>query len=328
MEADMASLTGLVDTLRAHGRIAPEDVLALRRTVFEAVEVSPDEAEALIVLNEAVADADACPEWRAFYVEAMTDYVVRQQLPAGYVDDAKADWLVRRLARDGWLKTGSELELLVHVLEAADSAPAKLSVFVIDQVRRAALGDDGALDRSEVELIRRTIFALGGQGGVDVTVMEADALFDLNDAVRGRANDPAWTDLFARAVGAAILAASGYQAPSRDEVLRREAWLEAPTEGLGSFFRRMAGVLGSGGRGVSDSFDGDETVEQIERDNAEWAGQRADALRVTEREAGWLIARIGRDGMLDDNERALLAFLKAEQPDVPAALRPLYEQAA
>ena len=49
---------------------------------------------------------------------------------------------------------------------------------------------------------------------------------------------------------------------------------------------------------------------------------------VTAAEATWLAERIGRNGKVTPNERALLMFLKTESPAIDPALRTLVEQAA
>jgi hypothetical protein len=49
---------------------------------------------------------------------------------------------------------------------------------------------------------------------------------------------------------------------------------------------------------------------------------------VGEDEAGWLAARIGRDGKLHENEKALLRFIRDEASDIHPALAPLIEKAA
>src|SRR4029453_12287384 len=86
--------------------------------------------------------------WDDFFVEALTDYVVHQQAPADYIDKAKADWLIARLSRDGRVNTDSELEALVRILERAPSAPARLTAFALDQVKRAVIDGEGALLRA------------------------------------------------------------------------------------------------------------------------------------------------------------------------------------
>ena len=49
---------------------------------------------------------------------------------------------------------------------------------------------------------------------------------------------------------------------------------------------------------------------------------------MTAAEATWLAERIGRDGRMTPNERALLMFLKTESPSIDPALRALVEKAA
>lgn len=315
----MSTLAATVEKLTKEGCVPAEAVLALRALVFGAdIAVSPQEAEALIGLDEAVEDPSA--EWRDFFLEVMTDFVVRQQTPSGYVDETKAKWLVDRIARDGRLKTRTELALLLYVLERAERAPESLSAFAVSQVTRAVLEGDAAIDREEVEYVRRVIYAGGGAMGIAVSRKEAEALFDLNDAARGKWNDPAWTDLFARAVGNALMFAPGYTAPSREEALRQDAWLQAPPEGPFKFFDRL---LSGGGFGEGSTLDAQWTEH-----NARWARDLETAAVVTADEAAPLIERIGRDGELDENEKALLRFLKAEAPDLHPSLKPLLDQAA
>jgi hypothetical protein len=67
----------------------------------------------------------------------------------------------------------------------------------------------------------------------------------------------------------------------------------------------------------------------------DWAAQNAhakaaidDAEVVTKDEAAWLAERIGRDGDLDQNEKALLRFIRNEASRVHPALRELIARAA
>jgi len=47
---------------------------------------------------------------------------------------------------------------------------------------------------------------------------------------------------------------------------------------------------------------------------------------VDSAEAAWLAERIGRDGVLHENEKALLKFLKEESPNIDGALQPLLDK--
>ena len=44
------------------------------------------------------------------------DFLVHQQEPRGYIDEANAKWLMDRIARDSQVKTDSELEVLIKHL--------------------------------------------------------------------------------------------------------------------------------------------------------------------------------------------------------------------
>ena len=48
---------------------------------------------------------------------------------------------------------------------------------------------------------------------------------------------------------------------------------------------------------------------------------------IDEEEARWLIGRVKRDGVLHENERALLAFIRNTSPNIHASLEPLLKEA-
>jgi hypothetical protein len=329
-----SSLSDLTAAIAETGHIAAADVLALRRVIYGDVAISPAEADALIALDEEV--PARCPEWDDLFCEALTDYVVRQQEPADYIDEAKADWLMSRLTADGRIKTDSELELLVHMLEAATTAPARLTAFALSQVKAAVVGGDGPLLRAgrleqgrvsagEVALLRRILYAAGGDGNVAITRAEAEALFDINDACRDADNDPAWTDLFAKAVAASVMTVSGFVPVSREDEARREAWLAqagpGPLGALGGFMGRMFSSAPDL-KGWRDDGLGDWRAL-----NARTEALESAAESVSEDEARWLADRIGRDGRFDDAEKAVIQFLKRESRDIHPALKPLLDAA-
>ena len=326
-------LTRLVADLTARRRINEDDVGILRRQVFGDGHVTPDEAEALIALDES--PGEATPAWSQLFVEALTDFLVHQEQPHGYVSEANADWLMERIGRDGVVKTPTELELLVSVLEKGKSAPVRLVAFAMEQVRHTVVTGAGPLacgrmltpgviDAAEVELLRRILYAGGGDGHIAITRPEAEVLFDLNDATNGAPNDPAWDELFVKAIANFLLAASGYHVPTRAEALRREQWLDAPSAGVMSFFRRMV----AGPADLLEAYakpDAEAAWATRNRENAEAARL---AERVTDEEARWLADRLGRDSAITENERALLRFVQGEAASLHPLLRPLMEKAA
>jgi hypothetical protein len=60
--------------------------------------------------------------------------------------------------------------------------------------------EDGVIDASEVKQLREVLYA---DGKIDME--EAEFLFELNDAVSGKSNDPAWEVLFVEAITSFLL---------------------------------------------------------------------------------------------------------------------------
>ena len=121
------------------------------------------------------------------------------------------------------------------------------------------------------------------------------------------------------------MAASGYAAPPREVALAREAWLDRRGE------LSLDAILGGMAGGLKGLFDGYREQTAEERAIASLTQQKVEIITheaVTAAEAGWLAERIGRDGKMSPNERALLDFLRAESPSIDPALKALVDQAA
>jgi len=330
-------LAKLLQDVRMTGVITAEQTRRVRGVIYPDMHVDKAEAEHLFALDEAANERD--PAWIALFSEAVCDMLVRQTRPEGHVDEAKADWLKARIARDGEVKTETELEALVRVLETADRAPLSLVVFTLDQVRRAVVSGTGPLARggalepgrvteAEAELLRRVLYAFGGQGAASITRAEAEVLFDIADASEGADNHPAWTDLFVKALANFLMAASGYEAPSREAALARQDWWESDTDGVAGFFAKMASAAASEGlRGLLARYREPSFREEWVAKNEERDAEIAAAEAVTKPEAAWLAERLQRDGELGEVERALLRFLRDESPILHPSLKPLVDAA-
>lgn len=326
-----APVAGLV----SRNRITEDDVRMLRGEVFRDGVVTRPEAEALFALD--LSCADKCAGWTEFFVEAVSDYLVAQEPPHGYVSEDNAAWLVRAISRDGKVDTGTEMELLVRIIEKATSAPASLSAFALKQVALAIVDGDGPLaggrtltrgviGAAEVEMLRRILYGFSGDGSSAITRAEAEVLFDLNDRTVEARNDPSWNDLFVKAVASFLMAASGYRAPSREEALRCAEWLGDTDVNLGGFFSRM---FAGGLKGYATAIRSDHGSEAgFRRANEARAEAAADSEAVNGDEARWLAHRIGRDGVLHGNEKALLRYLRQESPALHPDLRPLLDKVA
>lgn len=322
----MSSIRDILAEVAASRRITPELAASVRAKIYCDALISADDAEAVFAINDAA--SAAAPEWRGLFVEALVDYVVVQAHPEGYVDPDVADWLVSRIEADGRIKSATELELLITILERASAVPpalfrvtlAHVETYALSEGRRA--GNGPALTGEEVALVARLTYALaGGGGGAAVSRTEAELLFRLNDAAKGRANDPAWRDLFANAIGAHLLTASGYEPPDRDEALRRlgpppRRYLDMPTSDIGRLIylaEQFAEVARQ---------DAEDVLAEASKTRAVAAAEQ-----LNEDEAAWLVDRIARHGPLDENEIALLRLLADRAPAVPQILWPVLSKA-
>jgi hypothetical protein len=315
------------------GRVEPKDVLALRQSVYANGVVCQDEAVSLFAVHTNV--LEKCAEWDEFFVEAVSDFLVDHVEPAGYVSDSQAKWLMSAVSRGRHVASKTELELLVTVLEKSKQSPEALSAFVLAQVADAVidhkgpLADDnrhhGVITARDVNLLRRVLYAFGGSGNVGVTRAEAEVLFRLNDQSLETENDPSWSDLFVKAIASHMMTVSRFAVPSREEALRREAWLDNVSDSRSFVSRMMAdGVAGLLAAYMQPT--GSEVGHAKSNDDYEANAMTANAIEADE--AAWLVKRINRDGYVRANEKLLIAFIKAESTAIHPAFKPLMDLAA
>ncbi|EAV40816.1 hypothetical protein SIAM614_17429 [Stappia aggregata IAM 12614] len=327
------TLNDFVTARIAAGHLSEDDVINVRRYVYGDMAVSLEEGEALFRLNNA--NISYHDTWFELFPEAILDILVHQAKPEGYVSEDKATWLIDQILADGHICGKTELDAVLHVLEKARDVPEKLEQFALRAVADSVIAGEGptrsgthlkpgVIADAEVELLRRVLYASSGSRGVAISKAEAEVLFDLNDATVEAENAPAWSELFAKAVANFVMAMSGFTPPPRKIALERENWLEQPggfDGGLGGFFKKM---FSGGVGGIRDAY-GDKPDPFAARGNELLAEIAANEV-VTEEEAAWLVNRIGRDGILHENEKALLRFIREESPNIHPALMPLLEK--
>lgn len=324
--------------IKARGSIKDADVLKLRRSYYEDGRISAEEADTLFALNDACPVQD--PAWADCFIETITDYLVDQAEPEGYLNAANADWLIDHVCKDGRVESKTELELLINVLDKARWAPPRLVSFAMQQVKDAVISGEGLLRsgkllepgcvcEADVDLLRRILYAFGSDGTIAVTQHEAEMLFDIDAATADADNHPSWGDLFVKAIGNCVMSASGYAAPPREEALARDAWLarrgDMSTE-------VMLSSMGSGiVSGIKTLFGGYQRQSDEERAIGRLTQQKVGIVTheaITPVEAEWLSRQIGRDGRITPNEQALLAFLKAENPSIHPSLQAMVDRSA
>ena len=328
-----SKLSEMLGRMAKRQSISCEDVQAMRRDVFADGIVSPREAEALFDLNNTCPTQDVA--WVEFFIEALTDYCVHQADPAGYISEENAAWLINCINYDGQVNSETELELLVKVLEKASSSPMTLVAYALEQVKWGVLEGKGPIRQgleltpgviaeAEVDLLRRILYAFGGDGHMAISRAEAEVLFDLNDRTDEQKNHVSWSDLFVKAIANYMMAASGYQPPTREVALKREAWLDQ-RDGISGFMSKMV----SGGlKSIFSAYNQSGELSVAEQRVKDMETDITVSERVTETETAWLIDRIGRDGLTSDNERVLIEFIKENSPSIHPSLKVLGETAA
>lgn len=337
---EISQLKTIVDEICDKGAVSADDVLALRRTIFLDGVISSDEADAVFRIDHACAEKDE--SWTQFYVDSLTDYFLWQSEPRGYVDEELAKVLVDNITHDGKIDALSELALLINIVHWATSCPEDLMMLALEAVRvsvtapgEAAYGanrPENLITAGDVAIIRKVIHAPGGDGSITVTRAEAEMMFDLNEAVQGQETVPEWREVFTKAIANHLMfPRPAPQMPNADEARRREAWLEEPA----SVGNLLAGVGKAIGRGDIPFTEAWEAVDPLSfgRAKEEAAAEEARVREAFTREAidaeeaAWLSERILSDGLIDDNERAILVFINDNATEIDESLREVLEQA-
>jgi hypothetical protein len=308
---------GLAELAMADGAITADEILELRQGGWANAAIDADEADAIFVLNDHL--AERTNQWSDFFVEALSEYIVHAVEPKGYVSPDQAEWLIERIDNNGRLDSLTELELLVKVLEKAIHTPESLRSYARSQIEKAVLSgegptrDGGMLEKGnvtegEARLLRRIIFASGSDRPAAVSQNEAEMLFRLKDATLGAANAPEWKRLFVQGVGNYLQGFGGDEPLSRDRAAELEKFMNQSAPNIGGFFGRMFDSIGSSGLG-----DGFAAMRAEAAPPRHIELEAADAAEVTPAEHSWLQPLLDADGQLDELEKALLDFLAEEE---------------
>lgn len=308
---------GLAEQAMVDGAITAEEVLSLRQGGWANAVIDADEADAIFVLNDHLAEPTS--QWSDFFVEALSEYIVHQVEPRGYVSPDQAEWLIERIDSNGRLDSLTELELLVKVLEKALHTPESLRCYARDQIEKAVLSGEGPtrdggmlepgkVNDAEARLLRRIIFASGSDRPAAVSQNEAEMLFRLKDATLGADNAPEWKRLFVQGVGNYLQGFGGQEPLSRERAAELENFMNNSAPSIGGFFGRMFDSIGKSGVGQGFAAMREEAAppRHIEL-------EAADAAEVTTMEQAWLQGQIQANGQIDDYDQALLDFLAEEE---------------
>ena len=100
--------------IKARGSIKDADVSKLRRSYYDDGNITAEEADIIFALNDSCPVQD--PAWADCFIETITDYIVDQAQPEGYLTAANAAWLIERVSKDGRVETKTEDNVFVHMI--------------------------------------------------------------------------------------------------------------------------------------------------------------------------------------------------------------------
>lgn len=322
-----------LDELIASGNLRETGLIELAAGLDGATGLSRSDAEKLVAIHAEVGTKDA--GWPDIFIRAVSEHIVHAVEPSGYITVDKAEWLIQQIGRDGRVRTRTELDLLIDVLENVRWAPRSLVVFGLDQVLQAVRQGDGLLRPDEpqvpgqlfdeeIEIMRRLIYAYGSDRCAALTREEAEILFDINDALDGTRINTAWTEFFVKALANVVFAASGYGVPSREEALRAEAWFDGRPEAPAADV--IKAIVNSGLDEVLGAYRQQSRVEEtLSRLECEYLSIITGEEPVSD-DAVWLSERLGRSGTLSPNEIALVSYFGDVEVAVSPALEEVFER--
>ena len=203
-----SQITAVLNSAKSLGRVNAEDMRAIRQAIYKDHAFTANEADVLFAFNDF---KDKPADWSRFFVEIMTEFLVYEMPPKGSVNPINASWLLARINHDGVVDSETELQLLINVLRRSDNAPDELEEFALAQVKKAVLDGvghygeirtdaRGVIIESDVNMLRTILYASASEGGMGISRLEAEALFDLNDATANSTNHESWQKFFVGAI--------------------------------------------------------------------------------------------------------------------------------
>ena len=122
----MANLDQLKKELLADGIIDSEEVKTIKSVIYEDGIIDKDEADFLFELNDAVSGKDNAPEWKDLFVDAITAFVLEDEVSPNEIDSDEADYLYKQIKGDGQVDD-IERALLENIKAKAKNFPEKLA---------------------------------------------------------------------------------------------------------------------------------------------------------------------------------------------------------
>lgn len=122
----MANLVELKNALLADGIIDAEEVKTIKDVIYEDGKIDKEEADFLFELNDAVSGHQNSPEWDELFVNAITSFMLEDEISPNEIDDEEAEYLYNKINGDGQVD-GVEKALLLNLKSKLKNFPTKLA---------------------------------------------------------------------------------------------------------------------------------------------------------------------------------------------------------
>ncbi len=122
----MKTLEELKKELLADGIIDAGEVKELEEVLYADGVIDKDEADFLFELNNAVSGKENAPEWKDFFVKAITSFVLDDDQSNGEVDEDEAKYLYKQIKGDGQIDD-IEKALLENIKAKSKNFPSLLA---------------------------------------------------------------------------------------------------------------------------------------------------------------------------------------------------------
>ncbi|NLK93114.1 MAG: TerB family tellurite resistance protein [Bacteroidales bacterium] len=122
----MSKLNELKKSILADGVIDEQEVKQLREVLYADGIIDKEEAEFLFELNDAVSGKENHASWKTLFIEAITSFLLEDEMSPGVVDEDEAKWLLAKIEGDGKLDD-IEVSLLNNLKSKAKQLPQSLT---------------------------------------------------------------------------------------------------------------------------------------------------------------------------------------------------------
>lgn len=123
------TLQELKADLLADGIIDAAEVAKLKEVLYADGVIDKEEAEFLFKINDAVTGKENDPSWQAFFIQAISDFLLKDEVSPGEIDADEVAWLVEKIGADGQVD-GTEKALLENLQKEAKSFPDSLAALL------------------------------------------------------------------------------------------------------------------------------------------------------------------------------------------------------